>query len=91
MERSEEATVASDDDNKEGARQEASRHVDQHGQSCIDILKSRTIEGSRGVKVTIDEDNKESARQREFRHADQSTWQRVLGKNHFSTLVFRFQ
>jgi hypothetical protein len=70
LKESERAKYTSDEDKAKSTGQKASLYVEQHGQSGLDILKSRTLKESERAKYTSDEDKAESIGQRASRHVD---------------------
>ena len=62
---------ASDGDEKEGAKQGASRHAGQHGQPGVDVQESRPMEGGRRAISKGIGDLQEGARQGASFHAGQ--------------------
>jgi hypothetical protein len=53
MERGRKAGGASNRDKKKSVRPGASFHADQHGQSGVDVLESRTMERGRDAEAII--------------------------------------
>jgi hypothetical protein len=62
---------ASDGDDGEGAWGGASRHADQHGQSGVDVLESRPMEGGGGAGGASDGDECKGAWRGASRNASQ--------------------
>ena len=71
MDKGRRAAGASDGGECEGARGGASRHADEHEQSCVDVRESRTMDEGRRAAGASDGGECEGARGGASRHADE--------------------
>ena len=70
MKKSRKIENASDENEKKSTGAKTFNHVDQHGQSCVDILESKAMKEGRKAESANDGNNLENAEARTSRHVD---------------------